>query len=96
MTEKQELKFNRICYKLRIYDPEFGYDSQCNDYKKLKELVESGIPAATNEEYMRWDEHPTQEELDSPTELKYLTFLHPNLAKIFRIDWESIIKFINS
>jgi hypothetical protein len=96
MTERQELKFNRLCYKLRIYDPRFGYNSQCSGYKKLKELIESGVPAATREEYLHWKDHPIKEELNSFNEYKYLLFLHPHVAEILRHDWESIIKFINS
>lgn len=96
MTERQELRFNRMCHKLGLYNIKFIYEYQCNGYKKLKELVESGIPAVTNEEYMRWKEHPTQEELDSLPELKYLTFLHPHMATMLRQEWDSFIHVINS
>jgi hypothetical protein len=96
MTERQELKFNRICYKLKIYDPEFEYDSQCGGYKKLKELIESGVPAATRDEYLRWKNNPTQEELDSSPGLNYLLFLHPHIAEILRYQWDSFINLINS
>lgn len=84
MTERQELKFNKICYKIGIYIPGMEKDSQCGGYKLLKTLIESGVPAATQEEYKRWNETPTEKELNSIPELKYLVFLHPNLAHILR------------
>ena len=96
MTERQELRFKKFCYKLEIYTVDLPYDQQCTGYKKLKELIESGIPAANKEEYNRWKEFPTEEELESAPELKYLTFLHPSLANFLRSDWEDFTEFLNS
>lgn len=96
MTERQELRYNKFCYKIGMYTLDVPYDQQCTGYKKLKELVESGIPAANHEEYIRWTKYPTEEELENAPELKYLTFLHPSLANFLRAEWDKFIELVNS
>lgn len=96
MTERQELQFNRICYQFKIYDIEFSYEKQCDGYKKLKKLIESGVRAATAKEYQEWKDSPTQTQLFSTNDLKYLQFLHPTLASVLRTRWEDFIFRINT
>lgn len=96
MNERQELRFNRICYKLGIYTLNIPYDQQSTGYKKLKELMESGVPVATNEEYTRWKDFPSKEELSNIPELRYLNFLHPSLANFIRAEWNKFTEFVNS
>ena len=37
MTERQELRFNRMCFQLGFYHMDLPFESQCSGYKKLKE-----------------------------------------------------------
>ena len=45
---------------------------------------------------MRWNQYPNTQEINSIPELKYLTFLHPNLAGMIRLNWVSFIDSLNS
>lgn len=96
MTERQELRFNKLCYKFGIYDSNFEEHEQCGGYKTLKKFIDFGQTAATEEEYKRWITTPTDEELNSSPELKYLFFLHPDLARMLRRKWKELVEFINS
>lgn len=86
--------FDNFCNKYLdgLYDKRLPIDSQCTGYYKLKEMVVNGIEPATEEEYKRWVNNPTMDELLSPPDIKYLTFLHELVRPSVRQYWEYIKK----
>lgn len=92
MTVKKEMTFNDFCYKILdgMYEPRLSYESQCTGYKLLKKMVVEDITPATKEEFDRWKNNPTEDELFSAPDIKYLTFLHELTRPIIREHWGKI------
>lgn len=86
--------FDSFCEKYLdgLYDSKFPIDAQCSGYNKLKQMVKDGVTPATEEEYVRWCYNPTTEELFSPPDDKYLTFLHHLTREPVRKYWNYIKK----
>jgi hypothetical protein len=86
--------FDNFCGKYLdgLYDQRLPIDSQCSGYYKLKGMVLNDIIPATEEEYKRWKNNPTREEMFSPPDIKYLTFLHELTRPIIRQYWFHIKK----
>lgn len=91
-TKELNLTFNDFCYRIldRLYEPKLPYNSQCTGYKLLRKMVLEDITPATKEEYERWKNNPTKEELWSKPNLKYLTFLHEITRPFIREYWDKI------
>lgn len=91
-AKESKLNFNDFCHKIldRMYEPRLSYEQQCSGYKLLRKIVEENITPATKEEYERWRNAPTFEELFSTPDLKYLTFLHELVRPIIREHWDKI------
>lgn len=91
-VKESNLNFNHFCYKVldRMYEPRLPYENQCTGYKLLRKMVEDDITPATEEEYLRWRNNPTQEELLSVPDIKYLTFLHERVRPFVREYWDKI------
>ena len=92
MNVKKEMSFNDFCYKILdgMYEPRLPFENQCTGYKLLRKMVVEDITPATKEEYERWRNKPTPEELFSTPDLKYLTFLHELTRPIIREHWDKI------
>ena len=75
-----------------LYDSKLPIDSQCSGYYKLKQMVIDGVTPATLGEYKRWENNPTSEELFSPPDIKYLTFMHELTRPFIRKYWGYIKK----
>ena len=73
-----------------MYQPLLPYDEQCTGYKQLKKMVEENIEPATMEEIHRWENFPTEEELFSQPDIKYLRFLHTILRPHIIENWNYI------
>lgn len=88
------LTFNSFCQQVcdGMYNPMLSNENQCIGYIKLKEMVDYGIKPASLEEIDRWEKNPTQEELTAEPDLKYLSFLHPNLRPVIIANWDYIKK----
>ncbi len=88
MTMKK-LTFNEFCHKYcdGLYDPKFGLESQCAGYIRLRQMVIEDITPASLDEITRWETKPTQEELFSTPDIKYLRFLHPLLRPYIIEHW---------
>lgn len=86
--------FDVFCKKYLdgLYDSRLPMDRQCSGYYKLKQMVISGIEPATEEEYERWKNNPTREEMFSQPHIKYLTFLHEITRPVVRRYWSYIKK----
>jgi hypothetical protein len=86
--------FDNFCEKYLdgLYCSKLSIDSQCSGYYKLKEMVILGIEPASEEEFKRWKNNPTREELFSPPHIKYLTFLHELTRNPVRRYWNYIKK----
>ena len=94
MNMKETTTFNDFCEKILdgMYEPSLPFESQCTGYKLLRKMVVDDITPATKEEFDRWRNNPTIEELSSPPDLKYLTFLHELTRPIIREHWDKIKK----
>jgi len=88
----KNLTFNEYCYKVLVglYDPRFPEKNQCTGYLKLKEMVVNNITPASLEEIKRWETNPTEEEIMSTPDIKYLRFLHANLRPYIIENWNKI------
>lgn len=88
--------FNEFCHRYLdgLYEPRLSDDEQCTGYKQLKKMVVENIPPASWEEIYRWENNPTNEELWSKPDIKYLRFLHPLLRPIIVEHWSVIITLI--
>ena len=88
----KNLTFNEFCHEYcdGLYDPNFPYEKQSTGYKKLREMVEKQIIPASEEEYNRWSNNPTMEELLEIPDIKYMTSLHVNLRPLIRKKWDFI------
>lgn len=86
--------FDVFCEKYLdgLYNSKLPIGSQCSGYYKLKEMVLSDIKPATEEEYKRWKNNPTMDELLSPPDIRYLTFLHELARPVVRRYWKHIKK----
>lgn len=86
--------FDNFCEKYLdgLYNSKLPIDSQCGGYYKLKGMVLNDIIPATEEEYKRWKNNPTREEMFSPPDIKYLTFLHELTRPLVRHYWFHIKK----
>lgn len=84
--------FNEFCRKNcdRLYDPKFPDDAQCTGYHQLKKMVIEQIEPASLDEIKRWENNPTEEELISIPDIKYLRFLHTNLRAFIIENWNEI------
>lgn len=93
-VKESKMNFNDFCYKIldKMYEPKLSYEQQCTGYKMLRKMVEENITPATKEEYDRWRNNPTEEELFSVPDIKYLTFLHELTRPIIREHWDKIKK----
>ena len=89
---KNNMTFNHFAEKYcdGLYDPNFEYKEQCSGYKQLRLMVEQQITPATKEECERWEKYPTQEELVSIPETKYMRNLHPLLKIFVQENWDKI------
>lgn len=87
------MTFNEFCYKELdgLYDPNTTDENQCSGYYKLKENVINNIEPASLEEFYRWREKPTKEDICSIPHPKYLCFLHFNLRIIIIENWKLIM-----
>lgn len=72
------------------YNPEIGLERQGSGYKNLLRMLQDNITPASLEETKRWEDNPTDEELTSIPDIKYLRFLHPNLRPIIINNWNYI------
>jgi hypothetical protein len=75
-----------------LYDPKLPESEQCTGYIKLREMVIGRITPATLEEMERWENEPTEEELASVPDVKYLRFLHPILRPFIVNNWDEMLK----
>lgn len=89
---KKYKTFNEFCFKYcdRMYNSSFTLDEQCTGYKQLRKMVEEDITPATLEEALRWENNPTEDELLTTPDIKYLRFLHHNLRQPIRNNWNYI------
>ena len=96
MMNVKTMTFNEFCHMNcdGLYDPLFSYDDQCTGYKKLKELKTKNLNPASREEIYRWENNPTDVELISIPDIKYLRFLHPLLRLHIIDNWE-VIKLLD-
>jgi hypothetical protein len=87
---KNNMTFDEFAIKYcdRLYNPKLTYEEQCTGYKELRRMVEHQITPATREEGLRWENFPTQEELISIPNTKYMRFLHPLLREFVQENWE--------
>lgn len=88
----KKLIFKEFCRECcdGMYDPRFPEDTQCTGYIELKKMVVKNITPASLEEIKRWETDPTNEELSSIPDIKYLRFLHPLLRPYIIENWEEI------
>lgn len=91
-VESVPLTFNNFCRYAcdGMYTPGIPEKEQCTGYKKLKEMVVNQIEPASLEEMERWEKNPTQEELWSVPDIKYMRFIHPNLRPFIIHNWNII------
>jgi len=85
-------KFDDFCHKVcdGLYDPKFPYESQCNGYKELRNMVINKMVPASLEEMERWENNPTVEEMYSTPEVRYLRFIHPVFRVMLVENWDKI------
>lgn len=90
--KNNDMTFNHFAHNYcdGLYDPNFKYEEQCSGYKQLRLMLERGITPATKEEIERWEKYPTQEELFSIPETKYMRNLHPLLRIFVQENWDKI------
>ena len=88
----EKLTFNEFCYRFcdGLYDPKLPEDEQSTGYVELKKMVVENITPSSLDEIKRWVKNPTNEELISTTNVKYLTFLHPILRSYVIEHWDII------
>lgn len=88
----KKLTFNQFCatYLDRMYTPGLPDEQQSTGYLQLKRMVVEGITPATVIEAARWETNPTDEELLSTPDVKYLRFLHPCLRTMIIQQWDKI------
>lgn len=93
-VKESKMSFNDFCYKIldKMYEPRLSFENQCTGYKLLRKMVEKDITPATEEEYYRWKNNPTKEELFSKPDIKYLNFLHQLIRPFVREHWDKIKK----
>lgn len=92
MNMNNKITFNQFCYEYldMLFEPQLSEDEQCTGYKQLKKMILENIEPASLEEIKRWEETPTQEEMFSEPNIKYLRFLHPNLRPLIIKNWNEI------
>lgn len=92
MMNTNNLTFNEFCHKFcdGLYEPRLPESSQCTGYHQLKSMVVNKIKPASLEEIKRWEETPTEEELLSTPDVKYLRFLHTLLRPYIIKHWDII------
>ena len=56
----------------------------------IKKMIVNNITPVSLEEINRWETNPTNEELSSVPDIKYLRFLHPNLRPFIIENWDEI------
>lgn len=88
----KKLTFNEFCaeYLDRMYEPRLLQEQQSTGYLQLKKMVVGNITPASLSEIDRWENNPTDEELFSIPDIKYLRFLHPLLRPIIVENWSRI------
>ena len=75
--------------KKGLSEEQFIVSVALNGIDGLK-MVAENITPASKEEFIRWREKPTFEELTSIPDIKYLTFLHVNLRPLIIDYWDKI------
>lgn len=90
----KKLIFNEFCHKTcdGLYEPRLDYNAQSTGYKLLLKMVVENIKPASIEETKRWEDNPTQDELLSRPDIKYLRFLHSLLRPYIIENWDIISK----
>ena len=88
----KKLTFNEFCveYLDRMYEPRLPQEQQSTGYLQLKKMVVENITPASLSEIDRWENNPTDDELFSIPDIKYLRFLHPLLRPIIVENWSRI------
>jgi hypothetical protein len=88
----KNLTFNEFCHKYcdGLYNPKFDENEQSTGYIMLKKMVVENITPASIIEIKRWEINPTNEELMSVPDIKYMRFLHTNLRPFIIENWEVI------
>ena len=86
------INFNDFCIRFcdNLYEPRLHMESQANGYFQLRKMVEEGIKPASRKEMERCSLYPTELELSSPPDIKYLRFLHPLLRGFIIDNWNTI------
>jgi len=96
MTQKKEKKltFNEFCETIldKMYEPRISQEDQCAGYHLLRKMVKEKITPASKEEFDRWKNNPTIEEILSAPNIKYLNFLHVKLRPFIIEHWDKIKK----
>lgn len=89
----KKMTFNEFCEHTcdGLYDPEVGDDYQCTGYIQLKKMMVEKTSPASKQEMKRWETNPTEEEMRSTPDIKYLRFLHPLLRKFVVENWLDIV-----
>lgn len=84
--------FNEFCIECcdRLYQPMLPLSSQSTGYLQLRKMVVENIKPASLGEIKRWETTPTNEELCSIPDIKYLRFLHPLLRPYIINNWDTI------
>ena len=89
----KKMTFNKFCHHTLdgLYDPEFPQEEQSTGYKQLKRMMVEKISPASFREMKRWETNPTEEEMASEPDIKYLRFLHPLVRKFVVENWLDIV-----
>ena len=88
------LGFRNFCH-IRcdgIYNPGIPEENQSDAYHKLKHMLINNIRPATMVEIKRWENDPTEQEMTTTPNIKYLRFIHPNLRPFISDNWDYIRK----
>lgn len=90
--DMKKITFNQFCIDFcdRLYEPKLPQESQSTGYLQLKKMVIENTTPASLEEINRWETNPSNEELLSTPDIKYLRFLHPLLRPLICNNWEYI------
>ena len=88
----KKLTFNEFCaeYLDRMYEPRLLQEQQSTGYLQLRKMVVENVTPASLSEMVRWENNPTDDELFSIPDIKYLRFLHPLLRPIIVENWSRI------
>ena len=92
MNNMKKLTLNEFCCKCcdGMYEPRLPQEAQGAGYIQLKKMVIEQIEPASLDEINRWENTPTDEELFSKPNIKYLRFLHTLLRPYIIENWQTI------